>query len=116
MRLESIPVIRHSLGRFTHTSVTRRLNGKISPMFDDVYDATLIHQPEQSDIEIDGELCCPSCEEKFFPDMSDDVLSAAVEGPIAAPVECPGCGASLEFLIEPLPTEEIGLGIKVVQP
>jgi len=84
-------------------------------MFDDIYDATFIHQPEQSDIEIDGELRCLSCDEKFFPDMTDDVLNAAVEGPIASRVDCPECGTSLAFLIEPLPTEEIGLGIKVVR-
>lgn len=87
----------------------------MSPMFDDIYDATFIHQPDQSDIEINGDLLCLSCDEKFFPDMADEALNAAVEGPIAAPVDCPECGASLEFLIEPLPTEEIGLGIKVVR-
>jgi hypothetical protein len=85
------------------------------PMFDDIYDATFIHQPEQNDIEIDGELQCLSCDEKFFPDMTDDVLNAAVEGPIASRIDCPECGAELEFLIEPLPTEEIGLGFKVVR-
>jgi hypothetical protein len=84
-------------------------------MYDDNYDATFIHQPEQSDIEIDGEVQCLSCDEKFFPDMTSEVLDAAVEGPIAAPVECPECGASLEFLIEPLPTETIGLGFTVVR-
>lgn len=84
-------------------------------MFDDIYDATFIHQPEQSDIAIDGEIQCLSCDEKFFPDMTNEVLNAAVEDPIAAPVDCPECGASLEFLIEPLPTEEIGLGFKVVR-
>jgi len=47
--------------------------------------------------------------------MTTEVLDAAVEEPIAAPVECPACGASLEFLIEPLPTEEIGLGFRVVR-
>jgi len=83
--------------------------------FDDIYDATFIHQPEQSDIEIDGELRCLSCDEKFFPDMTDDVLNAAVEGPIASRIDCPECGAELEFLIEPLPTEQIGLGFKVVR-
>ena len=83
-------------------------------MFDDIYDATFIHQPEQSDIAIDGEIQCLSCDEKFFPDMTSEVLDAAVEDPIAAPVECPECEASLEFLIEPLPTEEIGLGFRVV--
>lgn len=84
-------------------------------MFDDVYDARFIHQPEQSDVAIDGEIQCLSCDEKFFPDMTNEVLDAAVKEPIAAPVECPECGASLEFLIEPLPTEEIGLGFKVVR-
>ena len=84
-------------------------------MYDDVYDATFIHQPEQSDIEINGELQCLSCDEKFFPDMTGDVLDEAVEGPIAAPVDCPECGASLEFLIEPPPTEEIGFGITVAR-
>jgi len=84
-------------------------------MFNDNYDATFIHQPEESDIEINGELRCPSCDEKFFPDMTDEVLNAAVEGPIASSIDCPECGASLEFLIEPLPTETIGLGINVVR-
>lgn len=53
--------------------------------------------------------------EKFFPDMTTEVLDAAVEEPIAAPVECPACGASLEFLIGPLPTEEISLRFRVVR-
>ena len=83
--------------------------------FDDIYDATFIHQPEQSDIEIDGELQCPSCDEKFFPDMTDEVLNAAVEGPIASSIDCPECGVSLEFFIEPLPTENIRLGFKIVR-
>ena len=69
----------------------------------------------EHDIAIDGEIQCLSCDEKFFPDMTNEVLNAAVEGPIAAPVDCPECGASLEFLIEPLPIEEIGLGFKVVR-
>ena len=47
--------------------------------------------------------------------MTGDVLDEAVEGPIAAPVDCPECGASLEFLIEPLPIEKIGLGITVAR-
>lgn len=79
------------------------------------YDATFVHQPAESDIEITGELQCLDCDEKFFPDMTDEVLDAAVEEPIAAPVDCPECGASLEFLIEPLPTEHIGFGINVVR-
>jgi hypothetical protein len=82
-------------------------------MYDDHYDATFIHQPEESEIEIDGELQCPFCDEKFFPDMTSEVLDEALEGPIAAPVDCPECKASLEFLIEPLPTENIGLGFTV---
>jgi hypothetical protein len=84
-------------------------------MYDDIYDATLIHQPDKSDVKMDGDLQCPSCDEKVFPGMTDDVLDAAVEEPIAAPFDCPECGLSLEFLIEPLPTEEIGLGITVVR-
>jgi len=84
-------------------------------MFDDIYDATFIHQPEQSDIAIDGEIQCLSCDEKFFPDMTDEVLDAALKDPIAAPVECPECGANLEFLIDPLPIEEIGFGFRVVR-
>lgn len=87
----------------------------MSPMNNDIYDATLIHQPDESDVKIDGELQCPSCGEKVFPDMIDDTLDAAVEEPIAAPFECPECGLCLEFLIEPLPTEQIGLGITVVR-
>ena len=47
--------------------------------------------------------------------MTTEVLDAAVEEPIAAPVECPACGASLEFLIGPLPTEEISLRFRVVR-
>jgi len=47
--------------------------------------------------------------------MTNEVLDAAVKEPIAAPVACPECGTSLEFLIEPLPTEEIGLGFKIVR-
>ena len=46
-------------------------------MLDDTYDATFIHKPEQGDVEINGELQCLSCDEKFFPDMTDDVLNAA---------------------------------------
>jgi len=84
-------------------------------MFEDIYDATFIHQPEESDVKMDGDLQCPSCDEKVFPGMTDDVLDATVEGPIAAPFECPECDSNLEFLIEPLPTENIGLGINVVQ-
>lgn len=83
-------------------------------MFHD-YDATFIYQPEKSDIEIHGELRCLSCDEKFFPDMTNDVLNAALEGPITSRVDCPECGAELEFHIEPLPTEEIGLGFKIAQ-
>lgn len=84
-------------------------------MFDDIYDATFIHQPEQSDIAIDGEIQCLSCDEKFFPDMTDEVLDTALKEPIAAPVECPECGTSLEFLIDPLPIEEIGFRFRVVR-
>jgi hypothetical protein len=77
------------------------------------YDATFRHQPEQNDIEMDGELHCLSCDEPIFPDMTDEVLDEALDGPIVAPVDCPECGAHLEFSIEPLSTENIGLGIKV---
>lgn len=84
-------------------------------MYDDIYDATLIHEPEENDVRMDGDLQCSECGEHVFPGMTDDVLDAAVEEPIAAPFDCPGCGLSLEFLIEPLPTEKIGLGITVVR-
>lgn len=83
-------------------------------MNEGIYEATLVHQPEENDVQMDGELQCPSCNEKVFPDLTDDVLDAAVEESIAAPFDCPGCDLSLEFLIEPLPTEEIGLGITVI--
>lgn len=84
-------------------------------MNEDVYDATLIHQPEEEDVKMDGELECPDCGKKVFPGMTDDVLDAAVEEPIAAPFDCPECDLSLEFLMEPLTIEEIGLGIRVVR-
>jgi hypothetical protein len=45
--------------------------------------------------------------------MTDEVLDEAVERRIITPVTYPEWGASLEFSIEPLPTEHIGLGIKV---
>lgn len=86
---------------------------KPTAMFDDIYDATLIHVPEEEDVEMDGDLACPDCGELMFPDLTDEVLSAAVESPIAAPVDCPGCGADLEFSFQPLPIEEIGFGISV---
>jgi len=43
-------------------------------MLDDIYDATFIHQPEQSDIEIDGELRYLSCDEKLFSDVTERFL------------------------------------------
>lgn len=84
-------------------------------MYDDIYDATLIHEPEANDVRMDGDLQCPDCDELVFPGLTDKVLDAAVEEPIAAPFDCPECRMSLEFLIEPLPTDEIGLGITVVR-
>lgn len=100
---------------FIPTSITRCVAEKILLMYDDIYDATLIHQPEENDVRMDGDLQCPECGEKVFPDMTDDVLDAAVEEPIAAPFDCPECGINLEFLIEPLPTEEIGVGISILR-
>jgi len=50
-----------------------------------------------------------------FPDLTNELLSAAVKELIAAPFECPECHHSLEFLIEPLATEKIGLGFTLVR-
>jgi hypothetical protein len=43
-------------------------------MFDNIYDATLIHVPDEEDVEMDGDLACPDCGELMFPDLTDEVL------------------------------------------
>lgn len=83
-------------------------------MIEDIYDATIRHEPAQGDVRIDGETRCPDCDEPLFPDPTDEVLDEALESRIVAPVDCPECGANLEFIIEPMSTDEIGLGIWIV--
>lgn len=83
-------------------------------MNDDIYDATIIHEPAQDDVRIDGETRCPGCDEPLFPDFSDAVLDEALDARIVAPVDCPECGANLEFIVEPTPTPEVGLGLWLV--
>lgn len=83
--------------------------------FDDIYDATLIQEPEENDIEMEGDTACPVCGELVFPNLTDDLLDEAVDSPIAAPFTCPECGTDCEFRIEPLPIDTIGLGISVVR-
>lgn len=83
-------------------------------MIENIYDATIKHEPAQSDVRIDGETRCPDCDERLFPDPTEPVLDDALESRIVAPAVCPECDADLEFIIEPMSTDEIGLGICLV--
>lgn len=84
-------------------------------MLEDIYDATILHEPEEGDVRIDGETVCPDCDELLFPDLVDHVFDEALESRIVAPVDCPECGADLEFVIEPTPTDVLGLGVWLVR-
>mgnify|MGYP007039251165 CR=1 FL=1 len=85
-------------------------------MTEDIYDATLILEPAENEPRMNGDLECPFCGELVFPDLSDEQINDAFDSPIAAPFDCPGSAASLEFHIEEVPSGETGLGITVVQP
>lgn len=89
---------------------------KVEAMTEDIYDATLILEPEETELRMDGDLKCPVCAELVFPDLSEKQIDDAFDSPIAAPFDCPECATSLEFLIEQVPSSETGLGITVVQP
>jgi hypothetical protein len=84
-------------------------------MVADIYDSTLIYDPEGGDIEMTGEVECPGCGERVFPDLTDEVIDAALDYGIEAPFDCPGCDTDLVFIIEPTPTDDVGLGIAVVR-
>lgn len=86
----------------------------MNTMNEGIYDATLVHQPEEDDVKIDGEIQCPSCGGTVFTSLTGDVVDAAVEEPVIAPFDCSKCDTDLKFIIEPLPTEETGLGITVI--
>jgi hypothetical protein len=83
-------------------------------MVADIYDSTLVYDSEKGDIEMTGEVECPVCGERVFPDLTDEVIDAALDDGIEAPFDCPGCDTDLVFIIEPTPTDEVGLGISVV--
>jgi hypothetical protein len=85
-------------------------------MTEDIYDATLILEPAENELRMDGELKCSVCGELVFPNLSDEQINDAFDSPIAAPFDCPECATSLEFHIEEVPNDETGLGITVVQP
>jgi hypothetical protein len=80
-------------------------------MNDNSYDAIIIHDPENEDVNLTGETRCPTCEEALFPDMTQQVFNDALDAGIAADIDCPECDTSLEFVINPLPTAELGFGL-----
>jgi transcription initiation factor IIE alpha subunit len=84
-------------------------------MVPDLYDSTLVYNSEEKDVDMAGEVECPVCGERVFPGLTDESLDAALDSAIEAPFDCPECDTDLLFLIERLPTEEIGLGISVVR-
>lgn len=84
-------------------------------MVEDIYDCTLVYDSAEKDIEMAGETECPACGEPVFPELTNEVMDAALDYGIEAPFDCPGCDTDLAFIIEPTPTEEVGLGISVVQ-
>ncbi|MFC4989368.1 hypothetical protein [Saliphagus infecundisoli] len=79
------------------------------------YDIMLVYNSEAKDIEVTGETECPVCEEPVFPDLTEEVMDAALDYGIEAPFDCPDCDTALVFIIEPTATGEVGLGISVVR-
>lgn len=81
----------------------------------DIHDSALIYDPEEGDIKMTGKVECPVCRERVFSDLTDEVMDAAFDYGIEAPFDCPGCDTDLVFIIEPTPTDDIGLGITIVR-
>lgn len=81
----------------------------------DIYDSTLLYDPEEGDIEMIGEVECPVCGERVCPDLTDEVMDDALDYGIEAFFNCPRCDTELVFIIELTPTDNVGVRISVVR-
>lgn len=79
------------------------------------HDSTLVYDPVEDDIEMAGGVRCPECDKSIFPELDDETMTTALRSEVHAFCDCPRCDTALEFIIKPLLTDAIGVGVSVIQ-